>query len=136
MEKFTMSDIHSGYVISLRNGRDLLCMRVHQNNLTKVFVCDTVNEWFYASCWDDGTLKWKGQNINCDPRDFDIVRVYGLISVSHNYMNANTLDLDGRRLLWERKEPKTIKMSQIRRLLGVSANDEIIIEVDDNVQNA
>jgi hypothetical protein len=129
MEKFTMADIHSGYVISLRSGRELLCMRVDQNNFTKIFLCES-NEWFYASAWDDETLKWKGQNGH--PRDFDIVRVYGLISISNNYMNANTTDFDGRRLLWQRVEPKTIKMSQIRRLLGVNATDEIIIEVDDN----
>lgn len=82
---------------------------------------------------DEDTLKYKCQPTGRDAKDFDIIRVYGFISESRNYCNANTTDVDGRRLLWQRKEPKTIKMSQIRRLLGVNGNDEIIIEVDDNV---
>ena len=133
MENFTMNDIYSGYVIELRNGHCLLAMRVNQNNFTKIFVYEHINQWYYASAWDQETLKFKGQPTGKEAKDFDIVRVYGLISVLHNYECANTTDLDGRKLLWQRKEPKTIKMSQIRRLIGALGNKEIIIEVDDNV---
>ena len=131
MEKFTMKDIHSGYVIELRNGHCLLAMRVHQNNFTKVFVYENTNSWYYSSCWYEDTLKYKGQPTGRDPKDFDIVRIYGLISASHNYCNANTTDLDGRQLLWQRKEPKTIKTRDIRRLLGITDEEELFIEVDD-----
>ncbi len=133
MEKFTMKDIHSGYVIELRNGHSLLAARVHQNNFTKIFVYDHIIDWFYASSWDEETLKFKCQPTGKDAKDFDIVKVYGLISASNNYEHANTTDLGGRKLLWERKEPKIIKMSQIRKLVNALGNEEIIIEVDDNV---
>lgn len=131
MENFTMKDIHGGYVIELRNGHTLLAMRVNQSNFTKIFVYEHINDWYYSSCWDENTLKYKCQPTGRKPEDFDIVRVYGLISTSHNYMNANTTDLDGRKLLWQRPEKVTIKMSKLRKALGINDDVEIFIEVDD-----
>lgn len=131
MENFTMKDIHSGYVIELRNGHNLLAMRVHQHNFTKIFIYEERVDWFYASYWDENTLKYKGQSAVKDLKDFDIVKVYGLISASSEYYNANTTNLDGRPLLWQRKKPKNIKTSQIRKLLGITNDEEMFIEVDD-----
>ena len=115
--------------MELRNGKYLFAIRVNDNNFTKIFVSQLNNEWYYASGWDMNTLKYK--NSNSDSNEFDIVRVYGLINETKFYQYADCLDLDGRKLLWQRKEPKTITVSQIRRLLGVSKDEEIFIEVDE-----
>ena len=126
-----MEDIHSGYLVETRDGKLMLCTRVNQKKFTKIFC--TNYRWIYASCYDEDMMC---KNIVNGKRlkEYDIVKVYGLVSDSSYYCNSgapfSTQDVlnckDGRPLLWERKPTMRLTMSELCELL--KAEVEIVSE--------
>ena len=126
-----MEDIHSGYIVERRDGKLMLCARVNQKNFTKIFCTNA--SWIYASAYDDDM---KCKNIVNGKRleEYDIVKVYGLVSDSSGYHHSGApfsaqgiLNCkDSRPLLWERKPTMRLTMSELCELL--KADVEIISE--------
>lgn len=65
-----------------------------------------------------GEVQWfllNDLNDNLENSVRKVVKVWGL---SCTYANAHCLGIESRELLWERKEPKELTVSQIEELLG------------------
>lgn len=129
MEKFTLNDIHSGYVVQLRNGELMICIRVNQTNFTKILVNN--KHFMYMSAFDED-FKHKGHHY-CDDKyareDFDIVKVYGLVNAVKDYTSCycpSEFCLDNRPLLWSSRKKLRIKLKDLCNMLD--ADVEIIEE--------
>lgn len=124
--EFKLSDLRSGYLVEFRNGRRAIVARA--GNFTKVLVNPNSNTWWYLnSGWHDRTLNAKFQyptNHAQTPRrgkarEWDIVRVYGLIRGTAAYGLALAIDSTSERpLLWGRTPAVKMTVSQICEKLG------------------
>lgn len=120
------SDIHSGYVVKLRDGTLLMAARV--GNFTKILTDGT--RWDYLSSgW---TEDLKGKHYTTAPYyatfypGRDIMEVYGLILPASQYQNVLSIDSSNRKLIWKRAEPVRLTMSELCEKLGYEV--EIIKE--------
>ena len=104
----SVEDIKSGYVVKLRNGKLLMCMRYEQKNFLKVFVTKSGVPFVDVSKHYDG-LK---SNIH---KNKDIVEVYGL---SRNPFICMDISTDYRPLLYQEEKPKKMTISEIEEKLG------------------
>ena len=124
--EFKLSDLRSGYLVEFRNGRRAIVARA--GNFTKVLVNPNSNTWWYLnSGWHDRTLNAKFMyptNHEQTPRrgkarEWDIVRVYGLIRGTAAYGLALAIDSTSERpLLWGRMPAVKMTVSQICEKLG------------------
>ena len=124
--EFKLSDLRSGYLVEFRNGRRAIVARA--GNFTKVLVNPNSNAWWYLnSGWHDRTLNAKFMyptNHEQTPRrgkarEWDIVRVYGLIRGTAAYGLALAIDSTSERpLLWGRTTAVKMTVSQICEKLG------------------
>lgn len=131
MTDFTLNDIHSGYIVRLRNNELLMCMRVNQKNFTKILV--NTKRHLYFSSFNFDSLKAK-QHMNAPLdtiREFDIVEVYGLVNDVDNYKAQFMFEdsLSHRKLLWKEKKTLTIRKSELCKAFNVD-NIEIIDDGD------
>ena len=101
----SIEDIKSGYVVKLRNGKLLMCMRYEQKNFLKVFVTKSGVPFVDVSKHYDG-LK---SNVH---KNKDIVEVYGLSSNPFICMDIST---DYRPLLYQKEKPKKMTISEIEK---------------------
>lgn len=86
-------DIHSGFVVELRNKQKLLVGRA--GNYTSILVNPLTQEWCYLSSYDND-LKHGNYMMK------DIMRVWGLVKGTSNYWAALLPYTEDRELLWER----------------------------------
>ena len=117
--------IKSGFVVKVREGFCFTVMRV--NDFTKILV-DDEGDWSYLSNWNN-ELKAAARPYYRNetppykyfkPADkrFDIVEIYGLLSVTDNYGSALCCRPTGRPLVWKRWEPIKMTLSQVEDRLG------------------
>ena len=113
-DKFSMDEIHSGYVVRFRNGTYAMCMRVGQ--FTKAFVYD--NGWVYASAYTNNRCYSyvNGKRVHKD--HLDIVEVFGLVEDSRCYQFAKNITDIGRKRLWTARPAKQMTLSEICDALG------------------
>ena len=129
MEKtFTKKDLRSGYVVEFKNGFRRLVTR--SGMFTQILTNPETGEWNYLqSGWrDDLTACDDRYRAMCSsectspklyPKEYDIVKVWGLIKSTDNYHNVFTTNTASRDLLWERKpEAKKLTVDEISKLLG------------------
>lgn len=129
MENFKLNDIHSGYVVRLRNDELMICIRVNQGCFTKILANE--KHFFYLSAFDED-FKHKGRNYCGDKKandDFDIVKVYGLVNATKDYGYSfcpSQISLENRRLLWSNRKKLRIKLKDLCDMLD--ADVEIVEE--------
>lgn len=129
MEKtFTKKDLRSGYVVEFKNGIRRLVTR--SGMVTQILTNPETGEWNYLqSGWrDDLTACDDRYRAMCSsectspklyPKEYDIVKVWGLIKSTDNYHNVFTTNTASRDLLWEREpEAKKLTVDEISKLLG------------------
>lgn len=124
--EFKISDLRSGYLVEFRNGRRAIVARA--GNFTKVLVNPVTRKWWYLnSGWEDKTLRAKFHyptnheqaSRRGSSRDWDIVKVYGLIRGMDAYGFAFATETTfARDLLWERKAAVKMTVAQICEKLG------------------
>lgn len=133
-KKFTKDDLHSGYVVEFRNGERLMVARA--GDFTKILV-DFFGRWYYlGSGWGSDLcavpfpthLGAMPTRFKKELREWDIMRVYGLILSTNNkkYGQALSLCVENRPLLWERKEAVKMTVAEICAKLGYDV--EIVAE--------
>lgn len=127
-KKFAKKDLRSGYVVEFRNGIRRLVARA--GSFTQILVNPASGEWNYlASLWrddltcnDDTYATLCANECACPqvhPRDYDIVKVWGLNTKTAGYKYTLTADTECRDLLWEREpEAKKLTVDEISKLLG------------------
>lgn len=124
-ENFNMRNIHAGYVVEFRNGKRAMAMRYDNDNTApNMLFMDPANPWIYGRelMWDTNTLcRISSSRDFPEPRDLDIVRVYGY--VQKGYPVGGIFDIRnpifrGRKLLWERKEAVKMTLAQVCEKLG------------------
>lgn len=127
-KKFTKKDLRSGYVVEFRNGVHRLVAR--SGMFTQILINANTGEWNdLQSGWrddltvnDDYCRKMCGSECpepKYHPKDYDIVRVWGLIKSTAAYHQTLTTKISGRDLLWEREpEAKKLTVDEISELLG------------------
>ena len=115
---FTKEDLKPGMVVQHRNGEFSMVMPSD----TELIL---VNENRYIR------LCGYTDNLCCfeDDIDIDIMNVYGF---NENYQDALKIVLDGRKLLWERKEPKKMTVAEIKKLVEKITGEKI--EVVDRIR--
>ena len=129
MEKtFTKKDLRSGYVVEFRCGLRRLVTR--SGMFTQILINPDSGRWNYlASGWrDDLTASDDRYRAMCEaecpnpkstPRDYDIMKVWGLVKSTSCYAISLTTRTEGRDLLWEREpEAKKLTVDEISKLLG------------------
>ena len=130
MEKtFTKKDLRSGYVVEFRNGVKRLVTRT--GSFVQILVNPESGEWNYLnSNWnEDLTCKTGSQCIppnenecKCPSvyaKDYDIVKVWGLVTRTTDYCKSLTTNTNNRALIWEREpEAKKLTVDEISKLLG------------------
>lgn len=146
LEKFDMKDIHSGYVVKFRNGHYALCMRVGTKTMSgdykpvKIFARVDDNAQMAGAQWNetyvyahsyDGPDYYPYLNDRKVPcPEFDIVAVYGLIELCHNYLNigdTGPISIKNRPILWEDERPiRRMTLKEIEKSLGYRV--EIVAE--------
>ena len=94
-------DIHSGFVVELRNKQKLLVGRA--GNYTSILVNPLTQEWCYLSAYDN-ELKHNKYRMK------DIMRVWGLVKGTSNYWAALLPYTEDRELLWERGEGEAVSI--------------------------
>lgn len=123
-KEFGLKDLHSGYIVRLRNNRLLMVTRVA--TFTKIFV-DRYGYWSYASNWNEkfnsSQHNYYAGNMPCmyfEPNDVksDIIEVYGLISKPDNYCGALSYDLTSRPLIWKRPQAVRMTLAEVEEKLG------------------
>lgn len=129
MKDFTLNDIHSGYVVQLRNGELMICIRVNQANFTKILVNN--QRFMYMSAFDEN-FKHKGHRYCIDKHakgELDIVKVYGLVNAVKDYTICycpSELSLEDRPLLWSNRKKLRIRLKDLCDMLD--ADVEIVEE--------
>lgn len=94
-------DIHSGFVVELRNKQKLLVGRA--GNYTSILVNPLTQEWCYLSAYDN-ELKHNKYRMK------DIMRVWGLVKGTSNYWAALLPYTEDREILWEREEGEAVSI--------------------------
>lgn len=92
-------DIHSGFVVELRNKKKFLVGRA--GNYTLILVNPLTQEWCYLSAYDND-LKHNEHRMK------DIIRVWGLVKGTSNYWAVLLPYTEDRELLWEREKDVSI----------------------------
>ena len=122
-----LKDLHSGYVVALRDGSIWAVARA--GNFERILV-DGKRSWSYLdrSYNEDLTLKSSVEGVIGGNKSRDIVKVYGLVSNPRHWQEASSIGsgLCWRPLLWERKEARKLTVSQIAKLLGYDV--EVVAE--------
>jgi hypothetical protein len=139
MEKtLKKKDLRSGYVVEFRCGLRRLVAR--SGMFTQILINPDSGRWNYLqSGWrDDLTACDDRYRAMCEaecptpksnPRDYDIVKVWGLVKSTSCYAVSLTTRSDGRDLLWEREKPvKKLTVNEISKLLGYEV--EIVGETE------
>lgn len=129
MEKtFTKKDLRSGYVVEFRNGIKRLVTKT--GSFVQILVNPESGEWNYLnSNWnEDLTFKTGSQCIppnenecKCPSvyaEDYDIVKVWGLVTRTVDYCKSLTTNTDNRALIWEREIVKKLTVDEVSKLLG------------------
>ena len=128
MRNFTLKDLHSGYVVALRNGSLWLVARAGEN-FERILV-DGKGSWglLDRDYNNDLTLKDCVVGVLDGNESRDIVKVYGLISNPRHWQDASSISsgLGYRPLLWTRREVKKLTVAQVSDLLGYDV--EIVAE--------
>lgn len=128
MRNFTLKDLHSGYVVALRNGSLWLVARAGEN-FERILV-DGKGSWGFLDrdYNNDLTLKDCVEGVLGGNESRDIVKVYGLVSSPRHWQNAASISsgLGYRPLLWARREVKKLTVAQVSDLLGYDV--EIVAE--------
>lgn len=128
MRDFTLKDIRSGFVVSLRNGSLWLVARAGEN-FERILV-DGKGSWGFLDrdYNNDLTLKDCVVGVLDGNESRDIVKVYGLISNPRHWQDASSISsgLGYRPLLWTRREVKKLTVAQVSDLLGYDV--EIVAE--------
>lgn len=128
MLNFTLKDLHSGYVVALRDGSLWLVARAGEN-FERILVNGT-GSWGYLdrSYNNDLTMKLGVEGVIGGNDSRDIVKVYGLISNPRHWQDASSISsgLGYRPLLWTRREVKKLTVAQVSDLLGYDV--EIVAE--------
>lgn len=104
----SIEDIKSGYVVKLRNGKLLMCMRYEQKNFLKAFVAKSGVPFVDVAKHYDGLKSIVHKNK-------DIIEVYGLSSNPFTCMDIST---DYRPLLYQEEKPMKMTISEIEEKLG------------------
>ena len=126
---FNKDDLHSGYVVELRNGE--LRMVLRAGRFTKILARPDGNWNYLNSCWGDD-LRYREYKPNDRvpiPRNFpdlDVVRVYGLVNSVEHYCFARCINTNHRPLLWERVEAEKLTLAEVCERLGYPV--EIVAE--------
>jgi hypothetical protein len=126
-KKFAKKDLRSGYVVEFRNGTRRLVARA--GGFTQILVNPVSGEWNYLvsrwrddlTCNDDTYATLCANECACpqvNPRDYDIVKVWGLNTKTAGYKYTLTADTECRDLLWERKAAKKMTVDEVSKLLG------------------
>lgn len=118
---FTKADFKPGYVVQLRNNQVKMVLPVGSNETLTLI--DEKGNWSYLSAWDD---KFNRKKDPVDPRQMDIMAVYGYVQGMVNYDKAGRLAFDGRPILWQRTEVKKMTVAEINAALGYEV--EIVAE--------
>lgn len=124
--KFTKSDIKSGYVVELRDGSLMIAMRCKQESFNKILIKKRMEDWMFFDCFNSD-LTFNGYS------EYDIMKVYGLNQYPYQALNISSTD---RPLLWERKKPVEMTMDEICKALGkqVKIVDKHQFKVGDRVR--
>lgn len=122
-----LKDLHSGYVVALRDGSIWAVARA--GDFERILV-DGKGSWGYLdkSYNEDLTLKNGVTGVIGGNKSRDIMKVYGLVSNPRHWQDAAhiKIGLSWRPLLWERKEARKLTVSQISKLLGYDV--EVVAE--------
>lgn len=128
MEKtFTKKDLRSGYLVEFRNGHRRLVTRAGM--FTQILVNPNTGAWNYlASNWNDDLTAKTGNNtpmcaaehlaVRNWPKEYDIMRVWGLVKETARYGEVFLANPNGRELLYQRREAKKLTVNEISKLLG------------------
>ena len=128
MRDFTLKDLHSGYVVALRDGSLWLVARAGEY-FERILVNGT-GSWGHLdrNYNNDLTMKRDVEGVLGGNESRDIVKVYGLVSSPRHWQNAASISsgLGYRPLLWARREVKKLTVAQVSDLLGYDV--EIVAE--------
>ena len=117
--RITLRELHSGYVVELRNGSRWIVARA--GNFERILV-DNKGSWGFLdrSYNNDLTMKPGVTGVIGGTKTRDIIKVYGLIQSNRHWQDAAQTDigLSYRPLLWQRKDVKELTVDQISALLG------------------
>lgn len=101
------SDLKVGYVVEYRNGYFRMIFPTYNGDLVLKPAADST--YCSLSEYDDDLIFWGASG-----HGLDIVRVYGY----GDECSASYASYIGRKLLWERKEPKKMTVKEICDALG------------------
>lgn len=122
--KFSKNDLHSGYLVELRNREFRMVTRV--GRFTKILIGKD-GGWTYLSGWDDDlkAIYSRVRHITkgeAAPRykEGDIMKIWGLVKEVASYKDALSFSPAHRDLLWERAPVKKMTLREIEDELGFS----------------
>lgn len=117
------TDLKAGYLIELRNGQRYFVMPIKGDDGVDL---ELVTQHSVRPLdWYDDNLVCTRMSFSCPytKKEMDIMKVYGLVDWP---LYALRLETEHRELLWERKEPKKMTVSEIESILGYEV--EIVSE--------
>lgn len=119
--KFTKSDLKTGYVVKLRNGELRMVMRV--GNFSKILISQFGEYNYLGTCWDNNLERRRYVQDNGYYRCLrdesqDIVEVWGLVRGTANYSNVLMCSTEGRDRLWTRFPPVKMTLAEVIEKLG------------------
>lgn len=121
MPKFTrtptMGDLHSGFVVVLRNGKAGIVVRAGEA-FNKYILTDNGHGCIHPGLYTSD-LRVKSTAVNGGP-ELDIMEIYGLVSDDRglDVLKALRISPAGRPLLWKRPEAVKLTVEEIAEKLG------------------